>query len=183
MQTCLMKNGLTATIATIAALLLAGNTQAQTSSQSPAPNPPPRLALWIGELLGGGDNTKCLRAEVQADAQPFLTERDVAAWDPAQARWTLDPNRHPGRETRLAMSDRCFVMTLDGKTIRGAVLSQYSARWVRFPVLTIATQSAAEKAAGAGTLSLRLVALFNGADSPPLEAETLARILAPVAGR
>ena len=167
MTMTLMKT-LTISCLLLAGLLAASAVPAQEQTQGQAP----RLKLWIGEPLGA-DAARCVLAEVPPnDAEPFLTERDVLAWDAAHARWRLDKARFAGNRTLFAMTDRCFVLTLDGKQIRGAAVTRYSARLLQFPTLAVAVEKD-------GEISLRLSSMFNGADSPPLEAATLERILAP----
>lgn len=152
----------------ISCLLFAG---LLTASAVQAQQQAPRLELWIGEPLGA-DAARCVPADVPPDGTaPFLTERDVVAWDAAHARWRLDKARFAGNRTLFSMTDRCFVLMLDGKQIRGAAVSGYSARWLGFPTLAVAVEKD-------GEISLRLSSMFNGADSPSLEAATLERILA-----
>jgi hypothetical protein len=153
----------------IAAVLLCG-------SVAHAQEQAPRLQLWIGELLRA-DGTGCLLTEAtKTGTTPLLTERDVVAWDAAQVRWHLDKTRFAGNDALFAMTDRCFVLELDGRQIRGAAVGSYSARWLRLPTLAIAMGRA-------GDISLRLSSMFNGADSPPLERATLDRILTSGRGK
>ena len=149
----------------LASVLVGGALLAQAQepeqAQAQAQAQEPRLALWIGAPLGA-DGAGCVNAEVPpAGAAPFLTERDVLAWDAAHARWRLDKARFAGNRTLFAMTDRCFVLMLDGKPVRGAAVASYSARWLRLPTLAVAVEKE-------GEISLRLSSMFNGANSPPL---------------
>lgn len=152
---------------TISCLLFAG-----TVSAGAVQAQEPRLALWTGELIGA-NGAGCLVAQAPpAGAEPFLTERDVVGWDAAHARWRLDKARFAGNRTLFAMTDRCFVLVLDGKLVRGPAVSNYSARWLNFPTLAVTMEKD-------GEIILRLSSMFNGSNSPPLEAAALERILTP----
>lgn len=116
----------------------------------------PRLALSLTDPIGTSDGSQCVRAEAtSAQASLVLTEKDVRAWNPQGARWTLDPARFPASlGDRLA--DHCFTLAIDGKTISsGVALRVDTPRLTGYPTLNVMAQD--------GALTLQLTSGNHGA--------------------
>jgi hypothetical protein len=135
-----------------------------------------RLALWITEPIGATDGSQCNLNSASADAAKFpaapptLTERDVIAWHPKTARWTLDPTRFTGIESAQKLRDHCFILALDGKLVSsGMALSEYSARLSGFPTLIVMNRNDA--------INLELLSSNHGSAMRHLHGETLNDIL------
>lgn len=136
----------------------------------------PRLALWITEPIGATDGSRCNLHSASADTVPLpvvaptLTERDIRAWDPQTARWTLDPAHFSGNESAQKLRDHCFILALDGKAVSsGMALSEHSARLSGFPTLIVMNRN--------GAIVLELLSSNHGSTMRHLYVEALGNIL------
>ena len=130
----------------------------------------PRLALSVTDPIGTSDGSQCVRAEATAaQASLALTEKDVRAWSPYGARWTLDPARFPASiGDRLA--DHCFILTIDGKTINsGVVLWVDTPRLTGYPTLNVIPHD--------GALTLQLTSGNHGTYVRAIHAQAIEDVL------
>lgn len=104
---------------------------------------PERLALWVTEPIGMTNGSQCVLQPSAAlpSTPPALTEKDVAAWNPTEGKWKLDPTRFAGDQAAGNLQDRCFVLAIDGKLVNsGLALAPYSARLSGFPTLIVSNK-------------------------------------------
>ncbi len=143
------------------------------SGSAPAAEPA-RLALWITDPIGNSDGRQCdltghhAAGQAVPERRPTLTERDVGAWRADSARWTLHPTRIPV-PNQSKLTDRCFVLALDGKKISGVVLSSHSARLTMLPTISIYTEGDA--------LELQLTSGNHGRDMWLIHVDALDAVL------
>jgi hypothetical protein len=136
----------------------------------------PRFALWLTGPIGATNAAHCqldaaaLRAWRPTDGRaPPITEDDIASWDASRASWTLDARKLDELGGAIGITDRCFVLAIDGQAFAsGAVLLAFSARLLRFPTIAV------EPRDGAATFQLRRE--FGGTPVPLGQAE-LDRVL------
>ena len=130
--------------AALALLLASGAAQAQT----------PSMHLWITDPIGATDGSACQRPAPSLPSAAHLSEREVLAWNPQSATWTLD-TRALGQGDDAALVNRCFVLALPGQPpVRGVVLARHSARLVRLPTLVVMDRPG-RASAGIATVQLR----------------------------
>jgi hypothetical protein len=150
--------------------------QAQAQAQVQAQVQTPRFALWLTGPIGATNAAHCqldaaaLRAWSPTDGRaPLITEDDIASWDASRASWTLDARKLDELGGAIGITDRCFVLAIDGQAFAsGAVLLAFSARLLRFPTIAV------EPRGGAATFQLRRE--FGGTPVPLGQAE-LDRVL------
>lgn len=107
---------------------------------SSAPQHPVHLSLWVTNTFGLTDGHQCVQPVGSAlpSTSPTLTDEDVFLGDEGLAYWVLDTDAFEAPESEFALTDRCFVLALDGRLIAsGVVLASRSERLTALPTLIV----------------------------------------------
>jgi len=73
---------------------------------------------------------------------PAVTERDIAAWDESNGKFTLKETNWKTQELKELLLDRCFVLVVNGRILtQGVILSSHSARLSTIPTLSVFSEN------------------------------------------